>query len=608
MHMTSRRMLIPLGTMIGLLVVAASAYFLVHASRADELTTQIDAQLNELGVKPTTIDPVLDKALRVRRAIVAGDFASARQITAGVFAASQLQDWRFYPYEDFIADVFAELPPELAGRLDEWVTKDRADATPLLLRAQYYYNLGWAKRGHDFSDKVTPQRAASFADDMKTALADVNSAKSLDQNNPYAVYLRLRILQGGGGSPAFAAAFSDGIAKFPTYYPLYELMLSTLQPRWGGTIPAMSAFVDKYAGAAPEFSPLRLLYLSLYRHLLSTASIDCGAASGDHDEMARCVVAFMNGAASPGAEQNALDALRLYDHTDERQFGLMIKGIISDMLASPGGDIYAGTVLQLAATSMHSDTQLKEKDPGHNDYVVDELVAKSWEEKGFYDNAVAKYKEALADVGRSNFPSEEEKNRALSLIYEWLSRAAWQQHQYPDAITFEKAAVLLGANWEADLICSGYYELKHYDQAVEACTDAIDSTDNSNAWYWRGQAYTQSGQQDLALADLEKATELSDYFAPYAAVDMSMIYFNRGDNQGALAVLNNYPALYDPNRTEKSQVAVAYNNRCYAYMQLGDLRRALDDCTQSLKYGSLPDAFRKQQELVERLSPSKKAL
>ena len=25
-------------------------------------------------------------------------------------------------------------------------------------------------------------------------------------------------------------------------------------------------------------------------------------------------------------------------------------------------------------------------------------------------------------------------------------------------------------------------------------------------------------------------------------------------------------------------VAIAYNNRCYAYMQLGELRKALDDC------------------------------
>jgi hypothetical protein len=36
-------------------------------------------------------------------------------------------------------------------------------------------------------------------------------------------------------------------------------------------------------------------------------------------------------------------------------------------------------------------------------------------------------------------------------------------------------------------------------------------------------------------------------------------------------------------------------------MELGELKKALDDCTQSLRYGSLPDAYRKQQELVKRL-------
>jgi hypothetical protein len=37
-------------------------------------------------------------------------------------------------------------------------------------------------------------------------------------------------------------------------------------------------------------------------------------------------------------------------------------------------------------------------------------------------------------------------------------------------------------------------------------------------------------------------------------------------------------------------------------MQLGELKKALDDCNQSLKYGSIPDAFSKQAELMKRLS------
>jgi hypothetical protein len=82
---------------------------------------------------------------------------------------------------------------------------------------------------------------------------------------------------------------------------------------------------------------------------------------------------------------------------------------------------------------------------------------------------------------------------------------------------------------------------------------------------------------------------------------MSMINFKNNDVKAALEVLNKYQYIYDPDLSSKPDVAVSYNNRCYAYMQLGELNAALKDCTSSLKFGSLPDAYRKQQEIVKRL-------
>jgi hypothetical protein len=55
-------------------------------------------------------------------------------------------------------------------------------------------------------------------------------------------------------------------------------------------------------------------------------------------------------------------------------------------------------------------------------------------------------------------------------------------------------------------------------------------------------------------------------------------------------------------------LAASYNNRCYSYMKLGDLEKALDDCTTSLKYGKIPDAFHKQQELMKRVAGKVKTL
>ncbi len=157
--------------------------------------------------------------------------------------------------------------------------------------------------------------------------------------------------------------------------------------------------------------------------------------------------------------------------------------------------------------------------------------------------------------------------------------------------------------------CYGYYRLKDYDAAVQWCTKTLDDqSKNMQARYWRGRAYGDLGRTDAAAADLTAVAESEDNFRTSAAIDLSMIYFNRNDDRGALDVLNKYTYLYDPSTQSKSDMAVSYNNRCYAYMQLGEPRKALDDCKASLRYGSLPDAIRKQQELTARLGAQEERL
>jgi hypothetical protein len=39
-------------------------------------------------------------------------------------------------------------------------------------------------------------------------------------------------------------------------------------------------------------------------------------------------------------------------------------------------------------------------------------------------------------------------------------------------------------------------------------------------------------------------------------------------------------------------------------MKLGELQKALDDCTTSLRYGRLPDALQKQQQILKMLKAS----
>ena len=62
-------------------------------------------RLKELDLQPKTVVTPTDLGLETALAIKNSDFAKATQITQDVLARSQLQSWRFYPFNEFIGSV-----------------------------------------------------------------------------------------------------------------------------------------------------------------------------------------------------------------------------------------------------------------------------------------------------------------------------------------------------------------------------------------------------------------------------------------------------------------------------------------------------------------------
>jgi tetratricopeptide (TPR) repeat protein len=316
---------------------------------------------------------------------------------------------------------------------------------------------------------------------------------------------------------------------------------------------------------------------------------------------------------TPELANQSVTALNLFKISDPVQFNTALRPILERLMSTVGstGSSGLGSLMQLAAAAMGSDNRIMDE-PVHNSYVLDDITARIWAQLGNSANAEKKFAEALRDAEQTAFPDEIQKDGALADIYDDMTRFADSNSQFINIIVYHDAAAAYGGDNYGNVPyfkCYAFYRLKRFTDAVAECTKLIDGSGNYlQTHYWRAKAYEGLENWDASLTDFAPvADSANNWFRVGAALDMSFIYGQKHDYAGQLASMNQHTWLFDPTLQPRDDLAASYNNRCFAYMKLGQLQRALDDCTMSLKYGHVPDAYEKQQQLLKQLAQKKPA-
>jgi tetratricopeptide (TPR) repeat protein len=577
-----------------------------HASgNVASLAALVAEETAKLSVKPHTTVLTTDKAMSAADALRRGDYQAAGLIAENVLAQSKLQSFSFHPFNGFINNLSQGNDPRFLVGLNAWISHSPRSALPYLIRAKYYTNTAWLIRGPDFNAAVLGQHMRSFQEFLRRAEDDARYSIALDPNIPWSYFMLLEISGGSNNSQRPDQVFRESVARFPVYYELYRVKLHYLQPKWGGSVEAMRQFVNQYAGSAPPSSPLKLLYLQLAANILNAAWVECRSLK--HEMLTACIDGYMNRYVTGGLADGVAKALSVYKHTDPIQFSNALWPILGDMVSTQGDSTSINTVLQLAADAMGSDNQLIHES-GHNNYVLDDITARVWAKLDNPVNVDQKFREALDDVERMSFPNEDDKDAALGAIYEDMAWAARNTSQYDKVIAYHDSAnAVAGENHGGShyLKCFAYFKLHHFQEAVEECTHLIDNQrDVSAARYNRARSYEGLNNYDAALADFTPIAEdgSENYIRWGAVIEMEHINALLGKYAVELEIFKKYPFVFDASLQPPDDLAVAYNNRCFAYMKLGELNKALEDCTTSLRYGRLPDALQKQQQLQKLLS------
>ncbi|MGP1667043.1 MAG: hypothetical protein ACTS5I_14285, partial [Rhodanobacter sp.] len=461
--------------------------------------------LSGCGHNPFEPPTVFSRAQSVRLDIKQGHFSKAEKQIAHMLAQTRIGRWRFAPFATFVGYVSAPSDQKFAEQLDAWVRQKPTSPLAHLVRANYHYNKGWWFRGNGFSYEVEPSHFDRFQHELALASKDVEVAIQWAPGNPYAWGLQQLLARDTQSQEVRDATFKKAIARFPGYYPLYSLRLGSLQPKWGGTPDAMKAFVKRYAGAAPDGSPLKMMNLSLYAELLSDASLNCDdIPQGDRRDA--CVARAMTATADANVTQDAYTAIRTFATRKDLGGVWEVEGALRSMARTPGGGAYAIQFLQAAAAALHSDPSLVSDKAGKNHYVIDQTAAYIWFQQGNDANALDLDRRALEDLANTDFPNHGVASDARAGIERDMLTTYARQGNYQQAAAHGKEMATLSGGFGAAsgydrLTCEALYRLQQYPSALTVCSAAIEVSEDLQAYYFRARVYDALKQGKQAMAD-----------------------------------------------------------------------------------------------------------
>jgi hypothetical protein len=136
----------------------------------------------------------------------------------------------------------------------DWRKVSPNAVAPTLALAQFMTAYAWHARGSGYSSTVTQDGQKLFDERIEEAKAQLQKMDADARNNPewYVGMLKVALAQ-GWDKPDFDALFREAIAKFPTYYPLYNHKASFYNPKWYGSNEEFQAFLNATVQAtAPE--------------------------------------------------------------------------------------------------------------------------------------------------------------------------------------------------------------------------------------------------------------------------------------------------------------------------------------------------------------------
>jgi tetratricopeptide (TPR) repeat protein len=200
-----------------------------------------DAREAPLPARPVlvAIDPVQRHVVEL---LEAGDYAALERLLGGYQQAFEADPGISAKLENaFLA--FRKVPPGAERALNEWIGRHRASYVAWAARGSFHYFQGLEARGTGFIKDTPEENLHAMQDRFDKADADLKRSLELAQK-PYLSRLTLMSMARTlGNRRSEQAQYREAVKLAPQSVELRLAHMASLEPRWGGSLRQMEAFL-----------------------------------------------------------------------------------------------------------------------------------------------------------------------------------------------------------------------------------------------------------------------------------------------------------------------------------------------------------------------------
>ena len=164
-------------------------------------------------------------------------------------------------------NTFASFDPTVQQRLDEWVDQMPGSYAALVARSFFYRLLGWHARGGAYASETSNEQFAGMRKHFSAARADLYAALRMNEKLSIAYSLLIDMASAEGKDEEEIWALTTGLKVATQSYHIRWMFLYSLQPKWGGSVDMIKAFVEAAVEPFPDDPSLRSLrgYLDWFK-------------------------------------------------------------------------------------------------------------------------------------------------------------------------------------------------------------------------------------------------------------------------------------------------------------------------------------------------------